>query len=246
MLKKIITMTAIVAIMAAGYVGFSFLAETPTTQVVQAAQPAQSVAEMQTEIAELRALIQALLTSLGQTQATPVAQISSQRAREIAIEFTGEGTALSTNLFTEDGTLTFEVEVQLADSTRYMVYVNAITAAATRMTRLASPQPTAPPVVQAPPAPVTPAPAPAPANISGNRNNRPTNPAITRERAIQIAENDMRARGLSGFFDSIELDWELGQWVWEIEFDSATHRSVDYEWYINVDTGAIVRFRIDW
>ncbi|MCL1988568.1 MAG: PepSY domain-containing protein [Firmicutes bacterium] len=229
-LRKFIVTVSVATAIFLGYTNFA-------TETVYAAQP--DVAAMQAEIEELKALIQALMAVIGQPPATQISQISSQQAREIATDFLGGGTAVSANLFSEDGTPMFEVEV--ANGTRQMVYINAITAAVVRTTTVATPAP----VIPAPPAPTSPPVLPT-QNVSSNRSVRPANPAITRDRAIQIAENDMRARGLSGWFDSIEMDWEMGQWVWEVEFDSSTNRNVDYEWYINVDTGAIVRFRTDW
>ncbi|MCL1997700.1 MAG: PepSY domain-containing protein [Turicibacter sp.] len=249
MFKKFIVGIA-VAIMTAG-LGFVALTETQ----VQAAQ-VTDVAAMQAEIAELRALIQSLTALIGQqnaqstTPSTPLAQISSQRAREIAMDFMGGGTALTAHLFAEDGVPMFEVEVQMADGLRFMVYVNGVNGTAVRMARIevqpVQPvMPTVPALPAATPPAVQPVAPPPATNVSNTRGTRPTNPAISRERAIQIAEADMRARGLTGWFDSIELDWEMGQWVWEVEFDSATNRNHEYEWYINIDTGAILRFRID-
>jgi uncharacterized membrane protein YkoI len=52
----------------------------------------------------------------------------------------------------------------------------------------------------------------------------------------------MAARGLSGSFRQAYLSWERNQWVWEVDFRNGR---IDYEWYINADTGAIVRFEID-
>ncbi|MCL2014958.1 MAG: PepSY domain-containing protein [Defluviitaleaceae bacterium] len=246
MFKKIIIGISAVVVLTAGYVGFAALTETP----VQAASTTD-IAAMQAEIAELRALIQSLTGLLGQQATTPIAQISTQRAREIAVEFVGSGTALTANLFVEDGVPMFEVEVQAANSSRSMIYINAVNSTVVRMTPITTPelQPVTPTAPVATPPPVAPPPAatapPATNVTTSGRTARPANPAISRDRAIQIAEADMRARGLSGWFDSIEMDWEMGQWVWEVEFDSSTNRNHDYEWYINVDTGAIVRFRID-
>ena len=98
-------------------------------------------------------------------------------------------------------------------------------------------QPVNPPVIQSvnplenppvnPPAnppvnpPVTPPanpPANPPVNTPANeRGNRPSNPAISLERAIEIANADLTSRGISATYHSHSgMDWERGQWVWEL------------------------------
>jgi len=87
---------------------------------------------------------------------------------------------------------------------------------------------------------ITPNPTP-----GGNQNNRPSNPAISMERAIEIANADLAARNISATFRANSgMSWERGQWVWELEFRPATGRGV-IEYYINVNTGAIVKFEWD-
>ncbi|MCL2841358.1 MAG: stalk domain-containing protein [Defluviitaleaceae bacterium] len=94
----------------------------------------------------------------------------------------------------------------------------------------------------------TPTPSPQPTNppaTSSGQGNRPQNPAISLQRAIEIAEADLVRRGITANFHSNSgMDWERGQWVWELEFrvvDAPRGRHV-IEYYINVDTGAIVKF----
>jgi len=78
-----------------------------------------------------------------------------------------------------------------------------------------------------------------------NRNNRPSNPAISLERAIQIAQADLARRGINATYRTNSgMDWERNQWVWELEFRPTAGRGV-IEYYINVDTGAIVKFEWD-
>lgn len=80
---------------------------------------------------------------------------------------------------------------------------------------------------------------------SHSSTNRPSNPTISRERAIEIAETDLVARGIIATFHSDSgMDWERGQWVWELEFrvTNAPRGRHVIEYYINVDTGAIVKF----
>jgi len=81
---------------------------------------------------------------------------------------------------------------------------------------------------------------------SGGQNNRPSNPAISRQRAIEIGYEELARRGYTGSFrNSSGMDWERGQWVWEIEFRVEGGRLPLVEMYINVDTGAVVKFEWD-
>ena len=163
-------------------------------------------------------------------------QITSIRAREIAQGFVGHGTATGVRLFPEDGTTVFEVEVQYGEA-RYVVHINAINGAVIRMNHFTAGQPTA-----APPGSVTQA-APTPARRIGGR---PVNPAISLERAIQIGYEELARRGLSGTFRNHSgMDWERGQWVWEIVYRVPGGRLPLVEMYINVHTGAVVKFEWD-
>jgi ABC-type uncharacterized transport system involved in gliding motility auxiliary subunit len=90
----------------------------------------------------------------------------------------------------------------------------------------------------------TPAPTPTP-QVNHQRNNRPSNPAISLQRAIEIAEEDLVKRGINATFHSDSgMEWEKNQWVWELEFrvvNAPRGRHV-IEFYINVDSGKIVKF----
>ena len=89
---------------------------------------------------------------------------------------------------------------------------------------------------------ISPSPSP---STGGNQSNSPSNPAISLERAIEIAYADLTARNISATFRTHSgMDWERGQWVWELEFRPTTGRGV-IEYYINVNTGAIVKFEWD-
>ena len=80
-------------------------------------------------------------------------------------------------------------------------------------------------------------------NLSGggrSQSNRPSNPAISLERAIEIAEADLERRGISATLRSHKMDWERGQWVWELEFRPGNGGVIEY--YISVETGAIIKF----
>jgi len=72
-----------------------------------------------------------------------------------------------------------------------------------------------------------------------------TNPAISLERAIEIAYADLAARGINATFRANSgISWERGQRVWELEFRPTASRGV-IEYYINVNTGAVVKFEWD-
>jgi len=81
------------------------------------------------------------------------------------------------------------------------------------------------------------------ASSQNNRTARPTNPAISSARAVEIAAAHLASQGIRGAtFRSSKMDWERGRWVWEVEF---RHGRITYEFYIDVNTGAIVKFEID-
>ena len=84
-------------------------------------------------------------------------------------------------------------------------------------------------------------------NQSSDRNNRPTNPIITRERAIEIAQAELATHGLTGTLRSAVMDWEKNQWVWEVDLrtNSTNRHQRNFEIYINVDTGEIIKTEFD-
>ena len=91
-------------------------------------------------------------------------------------------------------------------------------------------QPTQPPATQTP----------------HTRGNRPTNPAISLERAIEIAYEYLASQGINATYRSNSgMDWERGQWVWELLFRTQGERMPLIEFYINVDSGEIVKFEWD-
>ena len=223
------------------------------------------------------------LTSCGNTPATSqeqeasqqdgTHQISSQRAREIAVDFVGHGTAHDVLAFTDNGVLTFEVDVR-HDAIRYVVLISAESGNVTRLSRYvdetavatatAEPSnnlnvvPDYPPhqptqaqgitsvaTATATPSPTTsPQPTASP-SVSGQRN-RPSNPAISLDRAIEIAYADLASRGINATYRSNSgMDWERGQWVWELLFRTQGERMPFIEFYINVDNGNIVKFEWD-
>ncbi|MDR0511480.1 MAG: PepSY domain-containing protein [Treponema sp.] len=76
------------------------------------------------------------------------------------------------------------------------------------------------------------------------RSGSPANPAISAQRAVEIARDHLVSIGVTqARFDYVYMDWERGRWVWSVEFDAP--RGVSYEFYIDVSSGAIVEFQID-
>jgi uncharacterized membrane protein YkoI len=77
-------------------------------------------------------------------------------------------------------------------------------------------------------------------------NNKPVNPAITLERAIEIANEEIARLGINAAYRSNSgLDWEKGQWVWEILFRTQGERKPLIEFYINAENGEIVKMEWD-
>jgi len=210
---------------------FAFAAQTPPEQ-----PPQQQQQELQNQIIE---------QTFDNTGQQAVGQISSQTAREIAVYFVGYGTVHDIRAFTEDGQLKFEVEIR-HDLVRYMVIINAENGSVTRMDT----QPATPSYENQH----------RHNNNQGDEHNhnqsgghgggsqggRPSNPAISLDRAIEIAYADIAARGINAAFrrDS-GLSWERGQWVWELEFRTQGERMPIIEFYISADNGSIVKFEWD-
>jgi len=217
------------------------------------------------------------------TQKDDTRQISSQKARKIAVDFVGYGIVNDIQAFTEEGILIFEVDIR-HDDVRYVVLLNAESGDITSLNRhtdddaaVASPDDsiasnenapqtsnettrstaqqttsaaTTTPAATTPVATpaTTPAATPQPAanpSTSGQRN-RPSNPAISLNRAIEIATADLASRGINATYRSNSgMDWERGQWVWELLFSTSGERMPLIEYYINVDNGSIVKFEWD-
>ena len=76
--------------------------------------------------------------------------------------------------------------------------------------------------------------------------SRLLNPAISLDRAIEIAYADLASRGINATYRSNSgMDWERGQWVWELLFWTHGERMPLIEYYINADNGNIVKFEWD-
>ena len=209
--------------------------------------------------------------AVPQYTVTEIRQISLPQAREIAMEFVGYGEVYDIKAFTHGDELRFEAMV-LHNGVRYVVEIDGVYGNIISLARTvdATPQSTMTPPPISTPAPYptptsTPAPSPPPTATpvppstpshttpssnnqsqgSSSRSIRPSNPAISLEMAIELAYADLAARGIDATFrrDS-GMDWERGQWVWELEFRPTTGRG-EIEFYINVDTGEIVKFEWD-
>jgi len=122
-----------------------------------------------------------------------------------------------------------------------------------QLTPVPSPQPSKShhphPTPAAPAQPIpttTPQPQPAPGPSTSERGNRPSNPAISLDRAIEIANADLVNRGINATYRSNSgLDWERGQLVWELLYSTHGERMPLIEYYINADNGNIVKFEWD-
>jgi len=173
-------------------------------------------------------------------------QLSIRGAEEIAVDFVGYGTVYDIRAFTEEDTLIFEVDVR-HESVRYVVLINAESGNVIELNRYADDgayTPTEATDIQSTEQPTPPTP-PNPPSGSG-RDSRPTNPVISLEDAIEIAYADLADRGITASYRTNSgMAWERGQWVWELEFRTQGERMPVIEYYINVDTGAIVKFEWD-
>ena len=79
-----------------------------------------------------------------------------------------------------------------------------------------------------------------------DEEQRPESPEISLERAIEIAYEDLENRGISATFrEDSGMEWEQGQWVWELLFATEGESMPFVEYYINVDDGSIVKFEWD-
>ena len=185
------------------------------------------------------------LLAAGNAQ-TPVygQNISAIDARELALAITGGGTISSLELISDAAVGPVYQITVVNNDVRYDVSINARTGDIFRLTasQAASPQVAPPPAIQQQQdqggifiGNVTPR---RPARFGG-----PSNPPISAQRAVEIARDHLISIGVTNVrFDYVYMDLERGQWVWSVEFDG---RGRDYEFYIDVNTGAIVQFKID-
>ena len=85
---------------------------------------------------------------------------------------------------------------------------------------------------------------PASETSNTNRNQRPTNASITRERAEQIASGWLSQNGITDARrdGGTSMDFEYGRWVWEVEYQNRTH---EWDFYIDVNTGEVVNVKVE-
>jgi uncharacterized membrane protein YkoI len=215
-----------------------------------------TIEEMQNTINELTVLLQQLIQNqnnsaiaLSGVNQPGIPQLSSQRAREIALELIGHGTARNVLLFEENGILMFEVEIRHSN-VRYMVYVNARNGSVVRMSRHedgyqgittlpeavppTGQQPTPPPPSTPPPPQPTPPPPPPPP---------PGPPAVgthTTARLDEAGAAAIRANDGRGLIRHICLDRERGVAVYHVRLYDNGNR-VDI--YLNRSDLSVERHR---
>ena len=240
-------------LVAVALLGFGIMSYFRTGHVYASAQPQTedaTIAELQQTIAELRALINLLISTDESYEREPQAgipSISSQRAREIAVELVGYGVTRDVLLFIEDGVLMFEVDVRHLNR-RYMVYIDAADGEFVSISRfdetyapgyvmgwepgVHAPMPTPLPVANIfIPDSILPGP---PARPGG-----PASPAISARRAVELARDHLIYIGVTeARFDYVYMDLENGVWVWSVEFDG---RGREYEFYVDVNSGAFLK-----
>jgi len=79
-----------------------------------------------------------------------------------------------------------------------------------------------------------------------DNDQRPENPEISLDQAIQIAYEDLEGRGITATFrEDSGMALERGQWVWELLFATEGESMPFVEYYISVDDGSIVKFEWD-
>jgi len=173
----------------------------------------------------------ALLAAGGVSASAGDGGVTALEARDAALAMTGGGTVSALELVSPPGSDPVYQIVIVNDGARYEVSVNARTG---DVLRLASNREAAGQAAAAPGPDRRP---------SSSRFFRPRNPPVSRADAIEIAYAYLASRGISASFrrDS-GIDRERGRWVWELEFrDGRT----ELEFYIDVDTGEIVKFEIE-
>jgi len=171
--------------------------------------------------------------------------ISAHDAMERALAATGGGTVNSLELVSDPAEGSVFRIVIVNNNIRFDVSVNASTGGVIRLSTGSTP------------GGASPAAAPQQATPQGGgifvgtvtprrpaRPGGPANPPISAQRAVEIARDHLVSIGVtSARFDYVYMDMERGRWVWSVEFDGARGR--DYEFYIDVNTGHILQFKID-
>ena len=127
---SIVTFVSIIAVVALVFYTIGLqnqqLQNITNTEDVQNNNQDEVSAELTAELAELQELFDSILAGnypADEIQ-TDVELISDQEAMDIALQYLGNGLVNDVLLFSDDGVLTYEVDIR-DDDIRYMVYVNA-------------------------------------------------------------------------------------------------------------------------
>ena len=186
----------------------------------------------------LLGMLAAVFFAAGQAHAQTV---SAVQARETALAMTGGG-AISSLELTVDPVMgpVFQIAI-LNNNVRYDVLIDAGTGGVLRLSAAGDVPPAA-------------AAAPGFQQQDGivvgtvvprlpRRPGGPSNPPVSAQMAVEIARDHLLSIGVShARFDYVYMDRERGRWVWSVEFDGRGGR--DYEFYIDVNTGAIIKFEM--
>jgi len=126
---SIVTLIAVIAVVALVFYTMGLRNQqpqntTPTTDVQSNNQNQDEVsAELAAELAELQELLDSILAdNHGQGDAE---MITDREAMDIALQYIGHGSVNDVLLFSDEGVLTFEVDIR-HEEVRYMVYINAL------------------------------------------------------------------------------------------------------------------------
>jgi len=184
------------------------------------------------------AVLIALVLSVA-IPASLMAQTTALQARDTALELTQGGVVMGLNQVNEGGQPLHHVTID--NNVRFDVFISVgsgdvVRVATSQIPGQAAGQATGQQNWQTAPAQSWSSPSP-------RRAGMPANPAISRDAAINIAHNFLTSNGFApGQLRSAHMDWERGRWVWEVEFRNGR---IEYEFYIDVNTGEIVKFEID-
>lgn len=152
----------------------------------------------------------------------PGAQISYERAEEIALAKVGGGTVREIELDRERGVLVYDAEIKY-NGVKYEVDIDAITGEIVKFKQRGSSRSAAPT-------------APPPAQAESQSNS--SSGQISRERAEEIALAEVGG----GTVREIELDRKKGRLAYEVE---VKYDGWEYEVDIDAATGEIIKFEVD-
>ena len=160
----------------------------------------------------------------------------------------------------ENGIWVWSVEFD-GQGRSYEFYVNVDTGAFVQAPRgSAASQSSSPPPASSPSPQSSPSSSPSPTSSpsssprptsspsSGGGSSRPSNPAISLDRAIEIGYAELARRGHSGTFrnhSGMDFEPRYGGWVWELLFRVPGGRLPLVEMYIDVNTGNVAKFEWD-